>query len=125
MPWWVTLYFALFGLLALAGIWDDYSDRRPVWFLCCAVLSNLVIVFLFIAFWYPLLSNSLGFAAPVVFLGSVGWEVYEAVRDIRALRSDPELSESQQRFVATLTAVAIPVICLPAFIVAGITAFRA
>jgi hypothetical protein len=124
MPWWVTLYFALFGLLALAGIWDDYSNRRPVLFLCCVIFSNLVIVFLFAAFWYPLLSNSLGFAAPMVFLGSMGWEMCEAVKDIRALRSDPEISESQQRFVATVTAVAIPVICLPAFIVSGIAAFR-
>ena len=124
MSWWVLSYLALFGVLAVAGFWDDFRDRRPAWFLACVFASNVTIVFLFVAFWQPSLRSPLGLAAPVAFVASMCWEVFQAVEDLRALRADPELSRTQQRVVATITAVALPVICLPAFIVAGISAFR-
>lgn len=124
MPWWIIIYLVLFSVLSAGGLWDDYRDRRPAWFLACAVASNLTVVYLFVAFWQPSPRSPLGLVAPVAFIASMGWEVYQAVEDIRGLRADPELSDTQQRMVATITAVALPVICLPAFVVAGISAFR-
>lgn len=62
--------------------------------------------------------------APVAFIASMCWELFQAVEDIRGIRADPELSETQQRVVATISAIALSMICLPAFIVAGISAFR-
>jgi hypothetical protein len=58
-------------------------------------------------------------------MASMCWELFQAVDDIRGLRDDPELSEAQQRRVATVTAIALPMVCLPAFAVAGISAFGA
>jgi hypothetical protein len=52
------------------------------------------------------------------------WELFQAVEDIRGLRADPELSETERRVMETITAVALPVICLPAFVIGGISAFR-
>jgi hypothetical protein len=69
-------------------------------------------------------SPALGLVAPLAFVASMCWELFQAVEDIRALRSDPELSEREQRVIAGVTAIALPVICLPAFVVAGISAFR-
>jgi hypothetical protein len=124
MSLWIIIYLGLFGVLSVGGLWDDYRDRRPTWFLACAVASNLTVVYLFVAFWQPSLRSPLGLAAPVAFIASMCWEIFQAVEDIRGLRADPELSETQQRVIATITAIALPVICLPAFIVAGISAFR-
>lgn len=52
------------------------------------------------------------------------WELFQAVEDLRELPSDPDLSESERRFVTIFTAITFPVMCLPAFIIAGISAFR-
>jgi len=124
MSWWIIIYLGLFGVLSAAGLWDDYRDRRPAWFLACAVASNLTVGYLFVAFWQPSLRSPMGLVAPVAFIGSMCWELFQAVEDIRGLRVDPELSETQQRVVASISAIALAVICLPAFIVAGISAFR-
>jgi len=118
------MYLGLFGVLSAGGLWDDYRDRRPAWFLACAVASNLTVVYLLVTFWQPSLRSPLGLAAPVAFIASMCWELFQAIEDVRALRTDPELSETPQRMVATITAIALPTICLPAFIVAGISAFR-
>ena len=124
MSWWIVIYFGLFGVLSAGGLWDDYRDRRPAWFLACAFASNLTVAYLFVAFWQPALRSPLGVVAPVAFIASMCWELFQAVEDIRGLRANPELSETQRRMVATITAIALPVICLPAFVVAGICAFR-
>ena len=124
MSLWTIIYLALFGVLAAAGLWDDVRDRRAAWFLGCAFISNLTVIYLFVAYWQPSLRAPLGLVAPLAFVASMCWELFQAVEDIRALRSDPELSERQQRVVASVTAIALPAICLPAFVVAGISAFR-
>jgi hypothetical protein len=123
MSWWIISYLGLFGLLSAGGVWDDYRDRRPASFLACAGLFNLTVIYLFVAFWQPSLRLALGLVAPAAFIASMCWELFQAVEDIRGLRADPELSETQRRVVATITAVALPLVCLPAFVVAGISAF--
>jgi hypothetical protein len=124
MSMWTIIYLALFGVLAAAGLWEDVRDRRPTWFLGCAVISNLIVIYLFVAYWEPSLRAPWGLAAPLAFVASMCWELFQAVEDIRALRSDAELSEWQQRVIAGVTAIALLVICLPVFVVAGISAFR-
>ena len=125
MPWWILVYLGVFVLLSAGGLWADVRDRRPVWFLACAFVSNLTVIYLFLAFWQPSLCSSLGLVAPVAFLAAMGWELFQAREDLRDIREDPELSETQRRVVARITAVALSLICLPAFILAGISAFRA
>lgn len=124
MSWWIVIYLVLFAVLSVAGLLDDYRDRRPAWFLACAVASNFTVIYLFVAFWQPSLRFGLSVAAIAAFIASMGWELYQAIEDIRAIRADPELSETQQRVVAGLTVIALLVICLPAFVIAGMSAFR-
>jgi len=124
MPLWSIIYLGVFGVLAAAGLWDDIRDRRPPWFLGCVVVSNLTVLYLFAAYWQPSLRTPLGVLAPVAFGASMCWELLQAVQDIRAIGADPELSQTGQRVIARITAIALAVICLPAFIAAGISAFR-
>ncbi|MEZ6065614.1 MAG: hypothetical protein R3B90_07850 [Planctomycetaceae bacterium] len=123
MAWWTIGYLVLFGLLAVAGLWDDARNRRPAWFLGCAVVSNVTVIYLFVAFWQPSLRVPLGWAAPVLFVASMCWELFQSFEDLRGLRVDPQVSETQQRAMATITAGVLLMVCLPAFIVAGISAF--
>ena len=123
MPWWIIIYLGLFGVISAAGVWSDYRDRRAAWFLACAAASNLTIIYLFVAFWQPSLRAPLGWVAPVAFIASVCWELFQAVEDIWGIRSDPELSETGQRVIALISAVLLLVICLPAIVFAGISAF--
>ena len=125
MSWWIIIYLGLFGVLSAGGLWDDYRTQRPAWFLALAVVSNLTVIYLFVAFWQPSLRSLLGLVAPVAFIASMCWELFQVVEDIRGISADPELSKIQQLVFATIAAVALPVICVPAFVVAGISAFRA
>lgn len=122
MPWWVIVYLVLFVALAAAGLWDDVQDRRPAWFLTCAILSNLAVVYLFLAFWRPVLRVPLGYAALIAYFASMCWEACQAVGDLRSLRNDPALVAKQRDILAVVAAVATLVISLPAYVVAGISA---
>jgi len=124
MSWWIIVYFWLFILLSAAGLWDDYCDRRPVWSLVCALLANLTVAYLFVTFWHTSLRSPVGIVAPTAFVASMCWEAYQAITEILGLPADPELTAKQQSALAALTALALLVICVPAFIVAGINAFR-
>jgi hypothetical protein len=101
MSLWTVIYLALFGAVAAAGLWDDVRDRRPTWFLGCVVISK-----------------------PLAFVASMCWELFQAVVDIRVLRSDAEPSEGDQRLIASIAAIALAAVCLPAFVIAGMSAFR-
>jgi hypothetical protein len=68
MPWWAFLYLGLFAALAVAGVWGDH-ERRPAWFLTCAVLSNLAVVCFFVGFWRPMVRVPLIYVAPIDALG--------------------------------------------------------
>jgi hypothetical protein len=120
MPWWAVVYFTLFCVLAVAGIWDDCRDRRPAWFLGCAIASNVIIAYLFVAYWQPAMRPPLDSIASAAFVAAFSWELFQAWEDLRALHTSPEVSPT----VTAITAMAYPVICSPAFIVAGLSAFR-
>jgi hypothetical protein len=124
MSWWAVVYFGLFGVLSVAGLWDDFCERRPAWFLTCAVVSNLIVAYLIVAYWRQSLSAALGIVAPVAFVVSMGWELFQEVEYLHEMHSDPELSEGEQNVFTHITAIVTLAICLPAYIVAGISAFR-
>ena len=124
MSLWTVIYLALFGAVAAAGLWDDVRDRRPTWFLGCVVISNLTVSYLFVAYWHPSLRSPWGVVAPLAFVASMCWELFQAVVDVRVLRSDAEPSEGDQRLIASIAAIALAAVCLPAFVIAGMSAFR-
>ncbi|MBI3417792.1 MAG: hypothetical protein HY043_21075 [Verrucomicrobia bacterium] len=125
MSSWIIIYLCLFGAISAGGVWDDYRNQRQAWVLGCAIVSNLTVAYLFVAFWQPTLRIPLSFVAPLAFAASMCWEMFQVFEDIRTLRADPKLNEMKQPAIAIFIAVALLVICLPAFIVAGISAFKA
>lgn len=123
MSWWFGIYLGLYAVLSAAGLRDDYRDRRPAWFLASAIASNLTVAFFFIAFWQPSFCAPLGLAAPLAFIAAMCWEWFQTAQDIRRLCAEPGLSAPQQRLIAIISTLFSLTICLPAFAVAGISAF--
>jgi peptidoglycan/LPS O-acetylase OafA/YrhL len=117
--WWSQLYLALFLILAIAGLWDDYRSNRQIWFLIAAGASNVIIVYLFVSYWHPSMAHSVGYFAPIAYVGAVLWELYQARLDLNATGEDPEDR------VAVIVGVALTtVISLPAFILESAVGYQ-
>ena len=123
MTWWIALYLGLFVAVSASGLLDAYRGHTSRWFLVAYVLSDLVIVYLFVAFWYPALRPPLGFAAPA-FIGALFLAIFDVLQDIRTMTIDPNIAESRYRAQGAMTLIALLLVNGPAFAIAGITAFR-
>lgn len=121
---WIQLYLAVFVVLSIAGILDDYRDRRPFWFLALSVLSNIIIVLLFIAYWNSSLLDGAGILSQVLFIAAIGWEAYQAVLDSHATEEQANSETEGGRSTIILGTLLFLALSLPAFVVAGISAFR-
>jgi hypothetical protein len=124
MPWWAILYLVVFAGLCVAAVWDDDREGRSTQFLLCSVLSHSIIVYLFIAFWRPALIGHLGIVLSVAFVLAIGWQIFQMIVDIRTLRQDPDLSAGERQFIPPIAVALVWLIDLPAFVVAGLAAFR-
>ena len=120
MTWWSISYLSLFVILAVAGLVSDFRDKRPFWFLVLAIASNATVIYLFVAFWSHSLRLALGVVAPLLFVAALCWEVFRLVTDIREIRNDTETTANELRTIVGI----ILAVLLPAFIVAGMSAFR-
>lgn len=118
MPWWAILYLGLFGLLAVGGLQNDMENRRPAWFLACAVVSGTAIMYLFAAHWLPWL-RAPETAVASAYVAAMSWELYQLYDDVRRISHDPDMSLALQY----ATSGFVIVFSLPMFIVAGISAF--
>ena len=115
-----VFYLVLYGLISVAGIVSDIHDRKPSWFVACAVTANLIEAFLIAAYWHPVLVTGLGFVALTSFVLAMCWELYAGVVDLR----DPELATlSNVRKAIWLMVAAL--LLVPAYVLAGLAAFNA
>jgi len=124
MKIWIQLYLAVFIVFSIAGILDDFRERRPFWFLALAGLSNIIIVLLFIAYWNRSWLDGVGILAQVLFIAAMVWEGYQAVLDFCATGAPTNSEEEEGRPALILGVLLFSVLCLPAFVIAGISAFR-
>ena len=121
MPWWSIIYLVLFLVLVLSGTWLEVRDREErIMVLILDSASFLVCGYLFVGFWVSALRQTLGVAAPILFVLAAGWEIYDAPRGMRCCLADPDMSKREKRWAL----VGITAFMLPAYIVAGLAAFR-
>lgn len=119
MTWWIQLYLLLFVALLIAGLWDDCRSGRPLWSLWLAGLSCVVVVDLFVGRWQGSLIPEGTQLGKALYLMAVGWQLHEARLDLRQAGDDPDLT----RGTIVLGTILSILFCLPAFVVAGISAF--
>lgn len=119
MTWWIQLYLVLYVIFSIAGLWDDYRSKRQIRFFIGAGFSNSIVVFLFVCYWHASGLSGMGGIAQVAFVGAMGWELFQAIQDIKAEKED-----SGSLGDVILGPALAAEISLPAYIVAGISAFR-
>ena len=123
MPWWSIIYLALFLLLVVAGTWFDPGERRGgdrTAVLVFDSISAIACAYLFASYWVSGWRQLLGAVAPWLFVLAAGWQIYDTPRGLRNVLADPELSEREKHW---LLAGAITFL-LPAYVVAGVAAFK-
>lgn len=126
MNGWVVFYLMIYVGLGVAGLWIDFRENRPAWFLAAAVLSDTVIVYLFSSFYYPALRVRLDPYEPAVqilYVAALAWQAFQFQDEFRNPDPDPELSEDQRNRMAHIGLVGATALCLPAFVGAGFAAF--
>ena len=121
MPWWSVIYLVLFLLAVAAGTWlekRDRDERRLV--LALDSVSAIICAYLFAAYWVSGFRQALGASAPVLFVLAAAWQVYETPRGIKKHLADPELSSQEKSWLLPVSVAFF----LPAYVVAGVAAFR-
>lgn len=120
MPWWGTIYLVVIFLVTVFGIYLEIRDREKPIIIVMDGLAELVFVYFAVCFWISTLNQLPKKITLVIYLTAIVWEVAGILREIRAIRLDPELSITEQRWVLIIAYS----LFIPAYVLAGMTAFR-
>ena len=120
MPWWAIIYLVLFIIFIVGAVYVSFREGEPRLLLVFDSFTGIVFAYLVTAFWLHPLREVLGWFAPVAFAIAIGWEIADTPRELRKIHSDPELSDMEKR-LAPVIGIGI---CIPAYVLAGMTAFR-
>lgn len=120
MPWWALIYLILFVAVVAVATREDIRDGERVRFIIFDSVAAVIFAYLLAAFWVHQLREAVGWFAPIAFILAIGWEIADMPRGLRQVRGDSELTEMEKRFLL----VGGFIFCLPAYVIAGISAFR-
>ena len=113
-----------FAAFSIMGLSNDHKEKRKLWFLSVAGIANLVIVYCYVSYWYEDLLKSISHLAALLFVFAIGWELFQAVLDIKSSKQDEDESK-KEHLVAVVVGVCLSIgFCLPAYIIAGKAVFR-
>ncbi len=109
-----------FLALGLSGAFLFRREQKCSTFPIFDGLACLLVGWLFIGYWIPSVCTFFGPLVAFVFIIALIWEIVILPNQLKALRADPNLSDSVKR--------AGPLFCLlfglPAYFIAGITAYQ-
>ena len=106
MGWWIWLWTGILALLTLAGAWDDHNDGRGLFTVLTGIASGAVAIFGVFAYYQPPLAQFIGRGLlPLVVLAALQL-VFEGIRDVQSVRTDPVLTEAENR-TSVLIGVAV------------------
>lgn len=120
MPWWVIAYAILFALVGVAGAFDELrcGDGR-LGFLAQLVSTGVSLMLLY-AYFESGLSTRLGALVIPAFVGALTYEIYAAVKDLRNVTPDKDLSSPTNQVIRAAAILFV----LPPHIVGGILSVR-
>ncbi len=122
MRWWAILYLMFFIVWSSVSIKNDYfRNKQSLWSIVLSALSNFVIFYLFLAYyWQPLVITDFRYIFLLAFILSAGWQVVQELRGLRKIYHHPDLTNTEFYII-----VMIPVIFLfPVYLIAGLSAFK-
>jgi hypothetical protein len=122
MPWWSIIYLVLFLLVVVVGTWLEVRERggdRPMVLVLDAV-SAIICAYLFASYWVSSWRQPHGAAAPLLFVLAAGWQIYDTPRGLRNALAEPEFSDREKHWLLA----GVIAFFLPAYVVAGVAAFK-
>jgi hypothetical protein len=113
------MYLVMFVAFSIFADTLGESDgtSRIRWF--ADLVAGGIFAVLFVGFWLPSIYRALGFAAQVLFVAAVAWELYSSPADLREIWRDRELSRSERVGLTLLP----PLLAWPLYVVAGVGVF--
>ena len=124
MTWWAWLWIAALGVVTAAGMWDDWNDRRPVWYVAAGGLSGAVCVVCVVAYFVVPVAEILGLWMLTLALFSAVWIAIELTADYRSLRHESQSADRDQHRAASLGVGLAAALFAPAIALGIITGLR-
>lgn len=119
IPWFAYIYLFIYGLLAIAGCFDNYRSRYKLWQQIIAILSSIFVVIYVVGFFHYRFGFTLRwFIIPMLLVG-ISWEFHEISTDLRLINNNKEISPSERGAIYYLTLVITNIIIIPGYL-AGI-----
>src|SRR5688500_20406801 len=94
MPWWLPLYLLIVVTVTVLALRDDFRND-PIALTAAEITSTALLMPAGMAYWLDSIRIFLGATAPFVFVGGLSWVDLSAVREIRNLTPDPELTRGE------------------------------
>jgi len=109
MRWWTWIWIGFVAWLTIGGAWDDHRDRRRPFGIVLGLASGCVCIASILAFSFEDVAAAIGrWLAPLCLLAGCQIAI-EAVREVRTLAPDAELSARENRTIAALGVLAVVV----------------
>ena len=83
MNWWVNSYLALYFGLLIFSLWDDVTQKEPLWYIVLDFLCDVSAILLIVAYWLLPSSENYGLLWFAVFIFSLGWLILTAPHELR------------------------------------------
>ncbi len=124
MKWWTWIWIGAITWLTVGGAWDDHRDRRSRLTIALGVSSGLVCIASVIAFSVDTFADILGrWLLPLSCIAGL-LITAEAIRDVRSLSPDPELTARENRIIETLEVAAVALAVGGAVVVGILTGIK-
>ena len=94
MPWWVVLYFTIFGVITAFWLKSEFPDKAERPYLAVELVSEACLVIVALGYWLDPVRAAISSVASVLFVAGCAWLLLAGAREIRGYVPDPELSRA-------------------------------
>ena len=124
MPALASIYAVFCCVMVLESIHDHIKSREPAWYTALDAAADLTVLVMFIGYWASHLVQSIGWAAPCLFLASLFWTLCWLPREIKRVGKTLSAEDSQlyERLKAVIYGV-IALLAVPGYWFGGMAAF--
>lgn len=92
MPWWVTVYFFVFGAVIALWVKSELPDKAERPYLAVELVSEACLVLVALGYWIASVRVSVDPIAPILFVAGCAWLLVATAREWRRYEPDREMS---------------------------------
>lgn len=122
MPLLAIIYAIFLSFILIATFYDKLKRKEPAWYILVNSVCDLIILWLFIAYWKPEIARSTGPVALAAFLSAIVWDLRHLPSNLSGV-SDSDVSPEMNHYYRFVLGLCL-VLSFPAFWFSGIAAWR-